>query len=381
MVRIGIIAGEPSGDLLGAELISALREKLGDQLEVLGVGGPAMAQQGIESLFPLSDIAVMGLAEILPRLPVIFLRVRQTASAMNAADLDVMITIDSLGFNARVAKKVRAENPNLPILQYAAPKLWAWWPGRAKRIRTWVTEILALFPFEPEFFARYQITARFVGHPVVSRVPVVPVGQARQQLGISQDATVLTVLPGSRAGEVIRLADVFGDTVERLAASIPGLVVLVPTIPNVAELVDRHVSTWSIKPRVLTGDPDKFAAFCASDAALAASGTVSLELVASGIPHIVAYKVAPVTAAIAQRLVQVKYASIINILLDEEVVPERIQDACNVDELTSLTLDLLRSSQAAQIQRNRFRQGLALLGAGAEPPAERAAQAVMTFLK
>ncbi len=377
MPRIGVIAGEPSGDRLGAELVAALREQLRSDLEVIGVGGEALAEQGVVSLFPLADIAVMGLVEILPRIGPILARVRLTARAMIDADLDAMLTIDSMGFNARVARRVRKARPDLPILHYAAPKLWAWWPGRARRMRHWVSEILVLFPFEPEFFGDYGIKAEFVGHPVVTRVKATGMAEARFRLGISSEQAVLTVLPGSRAGEVKNLASIFGETIKRISARHPDLTVLVPTVPNVSDLVRTATAGWPVAPRILTGEADKFTAFSASDAALAASGTVSLELAASGTPHIVGYRMAPLTVWLARRLVRIKYASLINILHNEAVVPEYLQEDCIAEKLAPAVQELLAVSEAADRQREKFRQGLIMLGAGDQPPAKRAAEAVL----
>ncbi|MCP1335812.1 lipid-A-disaccharide synthase [Futiania mangrovi] len=373
-----IVAGEYSGDRLGGEVMAALKGRAPGRLRFVGVGGPAMAEEGLESLFPLDDIAVMGLGDVLPSIGRILARLRAAAVLAEREAPDLLLTIDSLGFNGRLARRVRAGRPGMPILHYAAPKLWAWLPGRARKLKGVYDELLCLFPFEPDFFAGFGLPATFVGHPVVTRVPPDPVTGAafRARHGIAADAPLLAVLPGSRTSEVTRLLPVFGETLNRLRADHPGLWTVTPTVPSQAARIGEALATWGERTFTVTGEAEKFAAFHAADAALAASGTVSLELAAAGTPMVVAYRVGALSAAIAQRLIRVRYATLVNILLDRPVVPELLQDACTPDRLSAAVRRLLNDETARQDQRAAFAEAMEMLGRGGRPPAERAAEAI-----
>jgi lipid-A-disaccharide synthase len=378
-VVVYMIAGEPSGDLLGGRLIEGLRERAGHPVVVRGVGGPRMREAGLDPLFDLSEIAFMGVAEILPRLPGLLERIRRTADDVARVRPDVLVTIDAPDFVFRVARRVRPLG--IPVVHYVAPTVWAWRPGRAARVARSVDHLMTLLPFEPEHFVRVGLPATFVGHSVVES----GAGQGdgvrfRRAHGIGDDETVLTVLPGSRRGEVTRLLPIFGETVARLARRHSGLRVVVPTVPNVAPLVGPAVAAWPVPTLVVGGDAEKFDAFAASRAALACSGTVALELALAGLPAVVAYKVNPITAAIVRRLIRVPYVNLVNIMLGRMLVPELLQDDCTPERLEAAVGTLLSEGDARQAQIAGVRDVAAWLGAGGEAPSRRAAAVVLSVV-
>jgi lipid-A-disaccharide synthase len=378
-VVVYMIAGEPSGDLLGGRLIEGLRERAGRPVVVRGVGGPRMREAGLDPLFDLSEIAFMGVAEILPRLPGLLERIRRTADDVARVRPDVLVTIDAPDFVFRVARRVRPLG--IPVVHYVAPTVWAWRPGRAAKVARSVDHLMTLLPFEPEHFVRVGLPATFVGHSVVES----GAGQGdgvrfRRAHGIGDDETVLTVLPGSRRGEVTRLLPIFGETVARLARRHSGLRVVVPTVPNVAPLVGPAVAAWPVPTLVVGGDAEKFDAFAASRAALACSGTVALELALAGLPAVVAYKVNPITAAIVRRLIRVPYVNLVNIMLGRMLVPELLQDDCTPERLEAAVGTLLSEGDARQAQIAGVRDVAAWLGAGGEAPSRRAAAVVLSVV-
>jgi len=378
-VVVYMIAGEPSGDLLGGRLIEGLRERAGRPVVVRGVGGPRMREAGLDPLFDLSEIAFMGVAEILPRLPGLLERIRRTADDVARVRPDVLVTIDAPDFVFRVARRVRPLG--IPVVHYVAPTVWAWRPGRAARVARSVDHLMTLLPFEPEHFVRVGLPATFVGHSVVES----GAGQGdgvrfRRAHGIGDDETVLTVLPGSRRGEVTRLLPIFGETVARLARRHSGLRVVVPTVPNVAPLVGPAVADWPVPTLVVGGDAEKFDAFAASRVALACSGTVALELALAGLPAVVAYKVNPITAAIVRRLIRVPYVNLVNIMLGRMLVPELLQDDCTPERLEAAVGTLLSEGDARQAQIAGVRDVAAWLGAGGEAPSRRAAAVVLSVV-
>ena len=264
-----IIAGEPSGDLLGAALIAALRERTAGRLRIAGIGGEAMAEEGITSLVPLADLAVAGVAEVLPRAPLILRRVHETAAAIRALKPDAVITIDSSGFSWRVAHGLRRRGERLPLTHYVAPMVWAWRAGRARRMARWYDHLLTLLPFEPPYFERVGLAASYVGHPVLdSGADRGEAARFRAAHDIAADELVLTVLPGSRGGEVRRLLPVFGAALRQLETMVGPFRVAVPTVATVAEAVTDGVRDWPGRPVVLRGNADKYDAFAASLAEL-----------------------------------------------------------------------------------------------------------------
>lgn len=374
-----IIAGEPSGDILGGRLMAALTRQTGGRLRFAGVGGPAMAAQGLQSLFPMADLTVMGLAEVLPRIPKLLARIRQTAAAARAAGARVVITIDAPDFSFRVAAKLKGLG--IPLVHFVAPSVWAWRPGRAGKMAALFDHLLCLLPFEPPYFQRAGLAATFVGHPVLESGAGGGDGPAfRSRHGIAAAAPLLAILPGSRAGEVARLLGVFGETAGRLGKCHPGLAVVVPTVPGVAGRVRAGVGRWPVPALVIEGDADKFAAFAAADAAIAASGTVGLELAMAGTPHVIGYRVNGLTAWLARRLLRVAFVNLVNILLDRQAVPELLQEACTPGNLGDQASRLLAGGDAADEQRAALAEALAMLAGDGQAPSGRAASVVLELI-
>lgn len=343
-LRIFMIAGEPSGDQLGGKLIAALERIVTGRLVVQGVGGEAMEQAGCSSLFPLSDVAVMGPLAIAARLPRLIKRVYQTTDAAIAANPDVLVIIDSPEFTHPIARRVRRRLPGIPIVDYVSPSVWAWRSGRARKMRRYVNHVLALLPFEPaahEQLGGPQCT--YVGHPLIERLDWItglkPESLAKK-LGLKRGRKVLAVLPGSRRTEVTLLMEPFGGTLKHVIDKIGDVEVIIPVVPSVRKLVEEGVKSWPVKPHLVEGETDKFNAFKLADAALAASGTVTLELALAGTPMAVGYRTEAIVAMFRWML---KAHSIVlpNLILGENIFPEFIQEDCTPDILSNALLPLL----------------------------------------
>ena len=345
MTLIYLVAGEQSGDALGGRLITALRAARPD-LQFAGVGGPQMAAAGLASLFPIHELAVMGLLEVLPRLRRIAGLLRQTEADIRARRPDVVVTIDSPGFTLRLLHRLR--DSGLRRVHYVAPQVWAWREGRVKHYPGLWDRLLCLLPFEPAFFARHGLEARFVGHPVIeSGVDSGDSTRFRQKFGVAAESPILLVLPGSRRSEVSRLLPVFGETLVRLVQQVPGLVPVVPVASAVAGSVIAGTRDWPVQPLIVTDLGDKHDAYAAAAAALTKSGTSTLELALADVPMVVAYRVHPLTAWIVRRSVKVQYAAIVNLLLGRMAVPEFIQQDCTADALAPAVAGLIAGKVAA----------------------------------
>ena len=373
-----LIAGEPSGDLLGARLMRALRERTGGRARFAGIGGEQMAAEGLVSLLPIRGLAIMGVMEVLPAALRILRWVRQTAADIERRKPVAIVTIDSSGFCFRVAERLRRRGRRPPpIIHYVAPMVWAWRPHRARYAVRAADHLLTLFPFEPEYFEPLGLPSTFVGHSVTELGADRGDGPGfRAVHGIAADAPVLAVLPGSRRGEIRWLLPVFGPSVDLLAERFPGLVVVVPTVETVAEQVAATVAGWRPRTIVVRGQQARFDAFAASTAALAASGTVSLELAAAGVPMVIAYKVWPPTAWTMRHAVRIPQISLVNILLKRAVAPEILQEECTPARLTREVGRLLADPAAREAQREAYRSLIASIGTG-EPPSLRAADAIL----
>lgn len=352
--RIFLVAGEHSGDFLGAALMRSLTVALDDEPIISGVGGSLMEKEGMHSLFPLKDVSVMGLTAVVSRLPTIVKRVYQTVDAAIAFSPDVVVVIDSPEFTHSIAKRIRRKMPDIPIVNYVSPSIWAWRPGRAKKMKTYVDHVLALLPFEPEAHARLGgPPCTYVGHPLVEKKEFINSCSAKElqsKLLISDDAIKLVVLPGSRPNEVKRLMDPFGEAIKRLLSDYPKLEVLIPVMPSVETLVKEHMETWPLKPHLLFGETEKFAAFNLADAALAASGTVTLELGLTKVPMVVAYKMGKPEYSL-RSLVSVHSIVLANLILGENVFPEFLQESCTPENLANALHDLLHETPSLQIQK------------------------------
>lgn len=375
-MKLYLIAGEPSGDALGAALMAGLKA-LQPEVKFVGVGGPMMAAEGLESLFPMSDLSVMGLAEVLPKLRGLFRRRDETVADVLASGADALITIDSPDFCLRVARKVRAAS-GIPTIHYVAPTVWAWRPKRAEKMALMIDHVLALFPFEPPLMQAAGMSCDFVGHPVVAK----PAPAADQIAALRQgDGPLVLVLPGSRRGEVERLAPVFGEAVQNVLAQVHGANFLVVAAPAVGKLVEEVAANWP-NTRVLhpTGEAEKFAAFSAADVALAASGTVSLELAAAATPMVIAYKMNWLTFAITKRKFLIDTVTLVNVVTDTRVVPEYLGPDCKAGPIADALTELLSDDAARQAQIDAGALTMERLGKGGEDPGLRAARSVLEFL-
>jgi lipid-A-disaccharide synthase len=378
---IYIVAGEPSGDLLGGKLMAALKQRLEGRVRFRGIGGETMAAQGLESRVPLSELAVMGVAEVLPQARRIFRRVAETVADIAAQRPAALVTIDSSGFTWRIAQRLRWRGETLPLIHYVAPMVWAWRAGRARRMARWYDQLMALLPFEPPYFTAVGLSCAYVGHPVVESGADRGDGAGfRRRHGISADANLLTMLPGSRSGEVGRLLPVFKETVMQLAAHRPGLRIVVPTTEIVADRVAAEVASWPVPSNVLRGAAEKYDAFAASNVALAASGTVALELAMARLPSVIAYRISALTHAYVRRVVKVDYANLVNVILDRGVVPELLQYDCTPAKLAAAVEKLFADKQEAASQIAACQEALQVLGYGGISPSLRAADEVLATI-
>jgi lipid-A-disaccharide synthase len=378
---IFIITGEPSGDALGGALIAALRRRVGDRLRIAGIGGERMREQGIESLVPLSDLAIAGVAEVVPRAPVIFRHVRDAVAAIRAERPDAVVTIDSSGFSWRVAQRLRRQGERLPLIHYVAPMVWAWRAGRARRMARWYDHLLALLPFEPLYFQEIGLACTYVGHPVIdSGAAQGDAARFRAAHGLLADELVLTVLPGSRVAEVRRLMPIFGETLRRIEPIVGPFRVAVPTVETVAETVAAGVSEWPGRPIVLRGDPAKYDAFAASRAALAASGTVALELAMARLPMTVGYRLSRPTEILLNRVLKVRQVNLVNLIIGRPVVAEHLGPRCNPERLSATLIELIRDERVRAAHREGYDAAMRLLGAGDLSPSLRAADQILGII-
>lgn len=338
-----------------------------------GVGGPLMQAEGLHSLFPMEELSVMGIAEVLPKYLHLKRRIREAAAAALAANPAALITIDSPDFCLRVAALVKAANPALRTIHYVAPSVWAWRPGRAAKMARVIDHVLALLPFEPPYMAAAGMTCDFVGHPVVSE----PLATPEECAQLAGPSPLILALPGSRRGEVTRLAPVIGDVLAQIKAVHPTARVALPTVRGVAQLVRDLSADWPIQPQIIQDPSLKRAAFALADVAIAASGTVSLELAANACPMVIAYDMHPATLWLMRRAALIDTVTLVNLVSDSRVVPEFIGKACRADRIAPALLDLLANPQA---QDAAMQLTMQRLGKGGEPPGLRAAQSVLAAL-
>ena len=378
MPTIYLIAGETSGDVLGGRLMRAVRARLPDA-RFIGIGGPEMQAQGLTSLFPMSDLSLMGIAEILPHIPKLLRRIREAAADIRQRKPDIVITIDAPDFCFRVLKKLG--RTDCPLLHYVAPTVWAWKPGRARKIARFLDHILTLLPFEPPFFEREGLPATYVGHSAIEDDPMHADGAGwRREQGIGEDERLLCVLPGSRMGEVGRLGPVFAESIRRLGAEGQIDRVAIPVAPNVRNAVEELARQCDV-PTALSHDPAaRYRVFAAADAALAASGTVALELALTSTPMVVAYRVSPITAWIVRRMILTDTAVLPNLVVGEKFVPEFIQENCIVENIVPAIGRLLDDANAREAQAAGFRRFADLMRLDGRAPSERAAEVVLDLV-
>jgi len=376
---IYVIAGEASGDILGGRLMAQLKDKR-EGIRFVGIGGPKMIEQGLESLFPMQDLSLMGLAEILPHLPRLLKRIKQTLADIESQKPQVLLTIDAPGFCFRVARKL--ERRNIKLVHYVAPSVWAWKPGRAKKVAGFLDHLLTLLPFEPAYFERHGLATTFVGHSVVEGEAGHGDGEGfRKRFNIDAHAPLLVLLPGSRRGEIERLLPVFCQTAQHLSAGHQGLKIIIPTLGSLKAHLAQAVKAWPIDVQIVEGDRDKFDSFAAADVALAASGTVALELAMAGTPSVIGYKVNSLTAWLLKKMIKTRYVNLINIVLGREVVPEYLQEKCRADLLAKALSGLLENENIASEQIEAANQALKQLGRGGPSPSGKAADTLLSILE
>ena len=370
-LKIFLIAGEPSGDRLGAALMAGLKSLT--QVEFHGIGGPLMQAEGLTPQFPMSELSIMGLVEVLPKYFHLKRRIAEAAEAALALHPDAVLTIDSPDFCLRVAAIIKAARPAQRVIHYVAPSVWAWRPHRAAKMARVVDHVLALLPFEPPYMTAAGMTCDFVGHPVVAE----PLATPGERAAMDGTRPLILALPGSRRGEVTRLAPVIGATLARMVKIFPTLRVVLPTVPHVQALVRDLVRDWPVQPQIVTDLVLKRAAFAAADVAIAASGTVSLELAANHLPMVIAYRMNPVTHFLTRRALLIDTVTLVNLVSETRVVPEFLGPRCTPDLIAPAVLALLRDSHAQDAAMTLTMQRL---GLGGEAPGLRAARSVLEHL-
>ena len=379
MPLIYILAGEASGDVLGARLISALRAQR-PGLEFAGVGGSRMADSGLPaSLFPISDLSVMGIIEVVPRIRLLRRRHAEVLADIARLRPDVVVTVDSPGFMHHVLAGVAPLG--IPRVHYVAPQVWAWRAHRVKRYPGLWDRLLCLLPFEPAWFAQHGLPATFVGHPVLeSGADQGDAARFRTEHGLTPSQPVLVLMPGSRRSEAPRLLPVFGRALHLLAAQEPTLRPVLPVSAAVSDVVRRAAEGWPMQPIILTDPSAKHDAYAAASAALTKSGTSTLELALAGVPMAVTYRVNPLTAAIARRMIQVPHVAMVNLLAARALVPELLQGNCTAETLSRTVLSLLCDPAQADAQRNGFHAVIDSLRPPGTLPSEAAAHEVLGVL-
>jgi lipid-A-disaccharide synthase len=379
--RVFLIATEESGDRLGAGLMKILRQRFGDAVQFEGVGGRAMAREGLTSLFPIEELSIVGFSAVALQLPKILRLIRQTVEAVKLASPDILVIIDSPDFTHRVARRVRSRDPSIPIIDYVSPSVWAWRPGRARAMRRYVDHVLALLPFEPEAYERLRgPPCSYVGHPLTEQLASLRPGP-EEQARRDTEPPVLLVLPGSRRGEVRHHMATFGETLGRLQTAGLAFEVVLPTMPHLVDAVRTGVKSWPVVPQIAVGETEKRAAFRIARAALAKSGTVTLELALSGVPMVAAYRAGAVEAWIARRVIDVHSVILANLVVGENVVPEYLQEDCTSEKLSEALRDVLADTPLRRRQLEAFARIDQIMSTGNVAPSVRAADIVLAAMR
>ena len=380
--HIMIVAGETSGDLLGADFIEAVRVLYPDAV-FSGVGGPAMISAGFSSLFDMSEIAIMGLGPILANLRRLFGLVDLTAAHACDTRPDMVVLIDSPEFNHRVAARIKKRHADIPVICYVAPSVWAWRRGRARKMARHFDAVLSLFPFESHIFeALSGPPCHFVGHPIVARFQsYAPIADFRGKYNIPAAGNLLCVLPGSRMSEIRKLVPIFEQTIARVSAQVEDLSVVIPVVAHTREAVRARVANWPVESILVEEESDKIAAFSAANAALAASGTATLELGMAGLPSVIAYKMGGLMGALLMRVLRVPSAVIVNLVLDAPVMQEFLEDRCTADLITPAVCDLLQDDGLNEAKRAHLAPLADVLGSPGQSPAARAAEIIRSLIQ
>jgi len=379
--KIFLIATEESGDRLGAGLMKVLRQRLGDAIQFQGVGGRAMTREGLVSLFPIEEVSIVGLAAVFRQLPKLLRLIAQTAAAVTDASADILVIIDSPDFTHRVARRVRASDASIPIVDYVSPTVWAWRPGRARAMRSYVDHVLALLPFEPDVYLRLNgPPCSYVGHPLIEQINQLRPNADEQARRLAQPP-VLLVLPGSRRSEIGHHLAVFGDALGRLRAQGVSFEPVLATMPHLESTVREGVKGWAVAPRIVMGEADKRAAFRIAHGALAKSGTVTLELALAGVPMVTAYRLGAVEAFILRRAVKVQSVILANLVMGKEVIPEFLQEDCTAENLARALAELLADSELRRRQLEGFATLDQIMSTGHIAPSVRAADIVLATMR
>jgi lipid-A-disaccharide synthase len=378
--KIYLIATEESGDRLGAPLMRALRQRLGSDVHFEGIGGSSMAGEGLQSLFPIEQLSIVGLAAVARKLPTILKLIKQATDAVLQAAPDVLIIIDSPDFTHRVARRVHRRSPTLPIVNYVSPTVWAWRPGRARAMHGYIDHVMALLPFEPEVHRKLGgPPCTYVGHPLIEQIDVLRPDAAEQARRDAQPP-VLLVLPGSRRSEIRHHMALFGATIAMLQKQGMAFELILPTMPHLLDAVRAALTTWKVQPRVVVGEAERRAAFRIAHAAFAKSGTVTLELAIAGVPMITAYKGGRIEAAIVRRLVTASSVILANLVIGENVIPEFLQQDCTPEKLAAALQDVVADTPMRQRQLAAMARLDTIMAMGGASPSVAAADVVLAAL-
>ena len=378
---IFLIATEESGDRLGAGLMKVLRQRLGDAVLFEGVGGLAMASEGLTSLFPIEELSIVGFAAVVRRLPMIMRLIRQTVDAVMQTSPDALVIIDSPDFTHRVARRVRSRDQSIPIIDYVSPTVWAWRPGRARAMISYIDHVMALLPFEPEAYRRLRgPPCTYIGHPLIDQIASLR-PNAEERARREAENPLLLVLPGSRRSEVRHHMAIFGETLALLNAEGIAFEPVLATTPQLEGMVRENLKDWRVQPRIAVREAEKRAAFRSARAALAKSGTVTLELALAGVPMVAAYRVGAVEAFILRRAIKVQSVILANLVIGKEVVPEFLQENCTAEALAKSLREVLTDTPLRQRQVEAFARLDSVMSTGGAPPSLRAAEIVLAAMR
>ncbi|KZD24543.1 lipid-A-disaccharide synthase [Tardiphaga robiniae] len=378
---IYLIATEESGDRLGSALMKVLRQRLGDDVRFEGVGGSSMAREGLQSLFPIEELSIIGLAAVVRKLPSILRLITRATKDVLRARPDVLVIVDSPDFTHRVAKRVRQRDPSIPVVNYVSPTVWAWRPGRAKAMRAYVDHVLALLPFEPEAHQRLGgPPCTYVGHPLIEQIDALR-PNAEEQARREMKPPVLLVLPGSRRSEIRHHMATFGATLDLLKKQGTQFELILPTMPHLVEVIAEALKAWPVQPRIVVGETEKRAAFRIAHAAFAKSGTVTLELALSGVPMVTAYKAGSVEAWIIRRRITSSSVILANLVIGENVIPEFIQEDCTPEKLAASLQEVLADTQVRRRQIEAMARLDGIMGVGRMLPSDAAAAVVLATMR
>lgn len=381
MKKIYLIAGEPSGDLLGSRLMRAMKKETNGVVEFYGLGGDTMEREGLKPLFDISDLAIMGIMEIIPSIPKILRHIKTTINDILRVRPDAVITIDSWSFSARIHQALRKKKTGIPQIHYVAPQVWAWKKKRAKTMYKYIDHLLTLFPYEPKYFTPYKLPTDFIGHPVIESEAVHGDAKAfHKKFNVSFGKRIIAILPGSRHTEVSRLLPVFLEAADKIYAENPDVCFVIPTVQTVSSAVKLMAEKSKLPIIITETESDRYNAFKASTAAIAASGTVALELAILDVPHIVAYKVSAFSAFLLRRFLKIQFVNLSNILLGREIVPELLQERCVSGNIKSYIDQILRRGDLLERQNEGFKKVREVLGFGEQTPSETAAQIVLKIV-